>query len=284
MELKLENGIYKGEVKDGKANGIGIIVFDNGDKYKGHFVDNMAVGVGKCVYSNGCTYEGDVKDFLPDGKGIFIYNDNRFYEGEFSEGRFSGKGKYFNGQVNYEGIFCDNEIVINYDNITSDLENIGLNLSYKKISIHIDSCKKEFLVYINNERYRKKYDDFQETLKEIVHIIDANEKTTNDSHMISKYRKHTILEHLVSMSYANLVLSILLALVLLIDNIFPNLIISIYIVAVALFMTIICRALEDMDSGIAHNKKDISVLVQNTEANSHRIENLEMKIDKKRND
>ncbi|HZK54674.1 MAG TPA: hypothetical protein VFC84_10825 [Desulfosporosinus sp.] len=46
----MDRGTYTGWISDGKANGGGKLVFENGDDFDGIFVDNIAVGVGLITY------------------------------------------------------------------------------------------------------------------------------------------------------------------------------------------------------------------------------------------
>ena len=56
--LKLGAATYEGEVKNGKANGIGIFTFPDGSTYEGKVKKNKIHGKGKYTDSNGIVYEG----------------------------------------------------------------------------------------------------------------------------------------------------------------------------------------------------------------------------------
>ena len=66
--LKFDASTYEGEVKNGKANGVGIFTF-----------------------LDGSTYEGKVKNNKIDGKGKYIDAQGKVYEGKFSYGSFKTK-------------------------------------------------------------------------------------------------------------------------------------------------------------------------------------------------
>ena len=66
--LKFDSSTYEGEVKKGKAHGVGIFTF-----------------------SDGSTYEGKVKNNKIHGKGKYTDAQGKVYEGKFSYGSFKTK-------------------------------------------------------------------------------------------------------------------------------------------------------------------------------------------------
>jgi len=56
--------IYQGQVKDGKPNGLGILIYHNGGKYVGEWKDGEENGQGTYTTSNGRKYVGSWKDGL----------------------------------------------------------------------------------------------------------------------------------------------------------------------------------------------------------------------------
>ena len=56
--LKFASATYEGEVKKGKANGVGVFTFSDGSTYKGKVKKNKIHGKGKYTDSNGNVYEG----------------------------------------------------------------------------------------------------------------------------------------------------------------------------------------------------------------------------------
>lgn len=66
--LKFGSSTYEGEVKKGKAHGVGIITF-----------------------SDGSIYEGKVKKNRIHGKGKYTDSNNNVFEGKFSRGKFKNK-------------------------------------------------------------------------------------------------------------------------------------------------------------------------------------------------
>jgi len=56
--LKFSSSTYEGEVKKGKAYGVGIITFSDGSKYEGKVSKNRIHGKGKYTDSNNNVFEG----------------------------------------------------------------------------------------------------------------------------------------------------------------------------------------------------------------------------------
>ena len=56
--LKFASATYEGEVKNGKANGVGIFTFSDGSIYEGKVKKNKIHGKGKYTDSKGNVYEG----------------------------------------------------------------------------------------------------------------------------------------------------------------------------------------------------------------------------------
>ena len=60
--LKFSSSTYEGEVKKGKAYGIGVITFADGSKYEGKVKKNRAHGKGKYTDSQGKVFEGKFRN------------------------------------------------------------------------------------------------------------------------------------------------------------------------------------------------------------------------------
>ena len=56
--LKFDASTYEGEVKNGKANGVGIFTFSDGSTYEGKVKNNKINGKGKYIDAQGKVYEG----------------------------------------------------------------------------------------------------------------------------------------------------------------------------------------------------------------------------------
>ena len=91
----MELGKYKGQLKDDKRDGKGIMYYDNGDRYEGDWKNDKKEGKGIYYYNGGDRYEGDWKNNKYEGKGIYYYNDGDRYEGDWKNDKKDGKGIYY---------------------------------------------------------------------------------------------------------------------------------------------------------------------------------------------
>jgi len=80
----LPDGVYTGELINGKPNGIGKYEYKNGNIYEGTFSNGLYIGKGKIIYENGDVYEGTFKDRKMDGKGQMKFSNGDVYIGNFS--------------------------------------------------------------------------------------------------------------------------------------------------------------------------------------------------------
>ena len=53
---------YQGQVKDGKPNGLGVIIYPRGSKYVGKIKDGEFHGQGTYTWKNGSKFVGEYKD------------------------------------------------------------------------------------------------------------------------------------------------------------------------------------------------------------------------------
>ena len=125
LTLHLLDGVYIGEVQNGKPHGRGTINYHlalDKAKYEGEWRDGEFHGKGILIYANGDQYEGEWQNGVFHGEGIFKRGDGREiargkwqfgylygkgnrllwdkdrdrsykYEGDFVAGRLHGKGK-----------------------------------------------------------------------------------------------------------------------------------------------------------------------------------------------
>ena len=118
---------------DGKRNGIGYMLFANGDTYSGDWENNEFHGVGKFIYTHHfASYEGEWKmDYKMvlvtidlqfcisrtmekgwmDGEGLLVFKNGDRYEGTVHENIIDGIGTYEYANGNrYEGEFVSGVI------------------------------------------------------------------------------------------------------------------------------------------------------------------------------
>jgi len=103
--------VYKGEYKNGKRNGKGILYFGNGNRYEGEWKDDKRNGEGIFYYANGNRYDGEFKDDKINGKGIYYWADGDRYEGEWKDDKRNGKGILYSANGDrYEGEWKDDKV------------------------------------------------------------------------------------------------------------------------------------------------------------------------------
>jgi hypothetical protein len=133
VEYQQGKFVYKGQFRDGKRSGAGVLkVFNSAQKasvFVGQFVDGLKQGEGRQFDENGVSYSGEWKEGKKDGFGRLVLGEREHYEGTFEKGlkhghgteafkngdrfqgsyaggKFEGRGRYSwsNGSV-YEGEF-----------------------------------------------------------------------------------------------------------------------------------------------------------------------------------
>jgi len=96
---------YLGEVKNEKANGGGVGIWDTGSIYKGDWKDNKRHGQGVFEWADGQKYEGNFNNDIRTGEGKYFWPSGEKYVGEFDNNRINGQGKLYDpdGKIKYEG-------------------------------------------------------------------------------------------------------------------------------------------------------------------------------------
>ena len=95
--------------KNGKKEGKGKLIFEEGDIYEGDFSEDKFNGEGCFKWKDGREYKGIWKDNQMNGKGIFIWDKNTWYEGNYKDNRREGFGVYhFNKDDYFEGKWINN--------------------------------------------------------------------------------------------------------------------------------------------------------------------------------
>ena len=77
-------GVYKGEKKDGKPDGLGVKRWLSGASYEGEWRNGQYHGLGVLQWSDG-SYEGEWKDDKRHGIGVLRYSNGSSYAGEWIE-------------------------------------------------------------------------------------------------------------------------------------------------------------------------------------------------------
>ena len=129
---------YVGEVKNGKPNGKGTLIYpDKGGKYEGEWKNGKYHGNGKLTYYDGGIYIGEFKNGKCNGYGEFKVRGGQKYSGNWKEGKYHGHGtliwrhwdensnKISNEKYNIEGISIaelETEFKLKFDTLILDIE------------------------------------------------------------------------------------------------------------------------------------------------------------------
>lgn len=122
---------YIGEVKNGKANGMGVAKYSSGNvtRYVGSFVNGMYNGKGTMLFTSGEFLTGNWSNGKLSGKGTNLTSDGSLYIGEFANGEKNGNGVLFyknNGFM--KGQFKDDKLNGRCVNLWSDGNIISDNI------------------------------------------------------------------------------------------------------------------------------------------------------------
>ena len=104
---------YKGNFKDNKFHGQGVMIYKDGAIYSGNWENGQMCGkYGSIKYKAGIIqkYSGGWKDDLYEGDGEMVYLNGNVYKGDFEKGFKCGKGvmTYVNGDI-YKGLWKDGQ-------------------------------------------------------------------------------------------------------------------------------------------------------------------------------
>lgn len=107
LRFKINNNniYYIGDIVDGKAQGQGKGVFDNGIIYEGLWNNNQREGKGSQKWPDGAVYEGYFSNDKRIGKGTFTFKNNEKYVGEWLNDMRHGEGILYDrkGKIKYKG-------------------------------------------------------------------------------------------------------------------------------------------------------------------------------------
>ncbi len=103
---------YLGEVKDGKANGGGVGIWDTGGVYKGDWKENKRHGQGNYKWKDGHVYEGTFVNDTRDGNGTYIWSSGEKYVGEWKNNKRNGKGVLYDkdNNIQFEGEWLNDKL------------------------------------------------------------------------------------------------------------------------------------------------------------------------------
>ncbi|MCO5231082.1 MAG: hypothetical protein M9958_08000 [Chitinophagales bacterium] len=105
FKIGKNNVYYTGDIVNGKADGIGKGVFDNGLVYEGQWDNNSKQGKGKEFFPDGSFYEGSFSNNMRSGIGTYVSKYNEKYVGQWENDMQQGQGTLYDkkGKVKYKG-------------------------------------------------------------------------------------------------------------------------------------------------------------------------------------
>lgn len=84
---------FRGELKNGRAEGWGLLRAHDGTRYEGQWRGGLYHGRGQLWIPDGSSYKGEFYEGLFHGEGTLVEADGETYEGAFVRGLKHGKGK-----------------------------------------------------------------------------------------------------------------------------------------------------------------------------------------------
>lgn len=106
-----DGSVYKGNFKDDKIHGKGVLTIPKKGKYSGNFSKGKKNGYGTYTFSNGDVYIGNWKNDKMSGYGTYKFKNGEKYVGNFSNNKFNGKGTYTKNGKKYSGTWEDNQYI-----------------------------------------------------------------------------------------------------------------------------------------------------------------------------
>ena len=103
---------YVGQVKNGKANGTGVALWNTGSRYEGTWKDNKRHGKGVFYWLDGERYEGEYDAGKRHGYGSYYWPNGEKYVGGWVNDQRSGEGTFYgeDGEIIASGIWENDEL------------------------------------------------------------------------------------------------------------------------------------------------------------------------------
>lgn len=104
---------YVGEVKNKKANGMGVALLSTGSRYEGQWKNNQRHGQGTFYWPDGQSYEGSYVNDKREGEGTYFWPNGERYVGQWKDDERFGKGIFYGkeGDIVASGVWEDDELV-----------------------------------------------------------------------------------------------------------------------------------------------------------------------------
>jgi len=91
---------YEGDIENGVPNGLGFLIFPDGDKYVGEWKNGLPNGQVTYTFLDGHKYVGELNDGEENGQGTMTFPNGHKYVGEWKIGkRWNGTSYDKNGNI-----------------------------------------------------------------------------------------------------------------------------------------------------------------------------------------
>ncbi len=104
---------YVGQVKNHKANGVGIALLDSGSRYEGEWLNNERHGKGTYYWPDGEYYIGAYENDRRNGLGTYYWPNGEKYVGFWKDDKRNGQGKFYgsDGAILTSGVWKNDKLV-----------------------------------------------------------------------------------------------------------------------------------------------------------------------------
>ena len=104
---------YVGQVKNNKANGVGVAILNTGSRYEGEWKENNRHGEGTFYWPDGEYYVGGYLDDKRNGMGTYYWPNGEKYVGQWKNDKRNGKGVFYgnDGEVITKGIWENDKLI-----------------------------------------------------------------------------------------------------------------------------------------------------------------------------
>ncbi|WP_344820933.1 hypothetical protein [Aquimarina gracilis] len=104
---------YVGQVRNNKANGYGIALFDTGSRYEGEWQDNLRHGEGSFYWPDGESYQGEYQNDRRNGMGTYFWPNGEKYTGHWKNDQRDGEGVFYgkDGKIVTQGVWKDDKLI-----------------------------------------------------------------------------------------------------------------------------------------------------------------------------
>ncbi len=104
---------YVGQVKNDRANGLGIALLDTGSRYEGEWKDNQREGEGTFYWADGEYYIGSYSNDRRNGEGSYYWPNGEKYTGQWKDDKRNGQGVFYgaDGKVVTSGLWKNDKLV-----------------------------------------------------------------------------------------------------------------------------------------------------------------------------